>query len=228
MKEKIPARESVNVGLGRGRDFRFGVPIKQRCVVELFDGPPMFKLSNGRQIRHEEINTHRMDRDLWRELWMGSEHKEQDGLVEVIPEIFLPADNRKLLLDTHNIITNRGLNTMADLFLRTTPAPTLVKPAGMKLGTSSTAASAGDVDVITALSGSFKIYSANYPARTSSIVSFRSFWAAGEATSATINEVVQKTSDTSATGVSRIVLTTVNKGASDTLQITVSWDFDRV
>lgn len=226
MRDKISPSERAFVQMGRGGAFRHSLPIKQRFTAELFEGKPVYRLQNGREIGHDEIDTTSMDRDLWKDIWMNSEHEEHEGLIKAMPGVFVEAKNAKFVQSGHNVITNIGLYTMADAFLQTTPASALNTPTGMKLGTSSTAASALDTDVIAAIAGSFKTYSANYPARTSSTVDFRSFWDTGEATSATINEVVQKSADGTADAVSRIVLTTINKGDNDTLQITLTWDFD--
>jgi len=141
-----------------------------------------------------------------------------------------------------NLITDAGdLYIAQKVIVGTGPAnpsaPTVMN--GMKLGTGSTAVAkngAGSA-LVTYLSASNVAFDATY-AQTTNLGAglgvtavFKTTWGAGVATSATIQEAAivndQATNATTSaanTG-SRIVFTTVNKGASDTLAITWSWKF---
>jgi hypothetical protein len=113
-------------------------------------------------------------------------------------------------------------------------APTAM--SGMKLGTTATAAAKSSTGslLVAYLPGSNVAFDATYP-QTSAVggdtgwyATYKSTWAAGVATSATINEVViVNDAGTNATSTApntacRAVLTTVNKTSSDTLA--VSWN----
>lgn len=118
-------------------------------------------------------------------------------------------------------------------------APTAVN--GMKLGTGTTAAakSGAGAALATYLSGSNQPFATGYPTAaaytgtdTGWTANYQSIWAAGTATSATINEAAivndQATNATSsaANSISRVVFgSTINKGSSDALTVTWSHRF---
>jgi len=148
----------------------------------------------------------------------------------------------KLLVPFHNLITDAG-----DLYYATkaivgispanASAPTAM--TGMKLGTSSTAAAKNSTGaaLVTYLTGSNASFDATYP-QTANLGAglgvnavYKTTWAAGTATSSTINEVVivndsgTNATSTAANSASRAVLTTVNKTASDSLAVTWNHKF---
>lgn len=145
---------------------------------------------------------------------------------------------RKQLVPFHNLITDAGdLYIAGKIIAAIAPASPSAPTAanGMKLGTASTAATKTDAGLGTYLTASNVAFDATYP-QTANLGAglgvnavYRTTWAAGVATSATINEVAivndQATNaDTSAANTySRAVLTTVNKTASDSLAITWNW-----
>jgi hypothetical protein len=117
-------------------------------------------------------------------------------------------------------------------------APTAMN--GMKLGTGTTAVakSGAGAALVTYLTASNVAFDATFPSAaavagtdTGWNATYKTTWAAGVATSATINEVVivndQATNATStaANSIARAVISTVNKGASDSLAITWSHKF---
>jgi hypothetical protein len=148
----------------------------------------------------------------------------------------------RLLVPFANLITDAGdLYYAGKAITAIAPAspsaPTAVN--GMKLGTVSTAATkAGATSFIgTYISGSNIAFDASYP-QTANLGTtlgvnavYKTTWAAGTATSATINEVTIVTDQATNTGgaaastISRAVLTTVNKGASDSLAVTWNHKF---
>jgi hypothetical protein len=109
--------------------------------------------------------------------------------------------------------------------------PTLV--TGMKLGTATTAAAKADAGLATYLTASNVTFDAGYP-QVSNLgaglgvnVVYRCTWAAGVATSATINEVAivndaaTNADSTAANTISRGVFgTTINKAAGEALEVT--------
>lgn len=117
-------------------------------------------------------------------------------------------------------------------------APTAVN--GMKLGTGTTAVakSGAGAALVTYLAASNVAFDATYPTAaavagtdTGWNATYKTTWAAGVATSTTINEVVivkdQGTDLTSAVAdtIARAVISTVNKAAGDSLAITWSHKF---
>ena len=144
----------------------------------------------------------------------------------------------KQLVPFHNLITDAGdLYIAGKIITAIAPASPAAPTAanGMKLGTASTAATKTDAGLGTYLTASNVAFDATYP-QTANLGAglgvnavYRSTWAAGVATSATINEVAivndQATNaDSSAANTySRAVLTTVNKTASDSLAVTWNW-----
>jgi hypothetical protein len=144
----------------------------------------------------------------------------------------------KQLVPFHNLITDAGdLYIAGKIIAAIAPASPSAPTAanGMKLGTASTAATKTDAGLGTYLTASNVAFDATYP-QTANLGAglgvnavYRTTWAAGVATSATINEVAivndQATNADSTAGntYSRAVLTTVNKTASDSLAITWNW-----
>jgi hypothetical protein len=146
----------------------------------------------------------------------------------------------KQLVPFKNLITDAGdLYIAGKVIAAIAPASPSAPTAanGMKLGTTATAATKTDAGLIAYLTASNVAFDATYP-QTANLGStlgvnavYRTTWAAGVATSATINEVAivndQATNadSTAPNTYSRAVLTTVNKTASDSLAVTWNWKF---
>jgi hypothetical protein len=155
-----------------------------------------------------------------------------------IAELFDGDGKRKQLVPFHNLITDAGdLYIAGKIITAIAPASPSAPTAanGMKLGTSSTAATKTDAGLGTYLTASNVAFDASYP-QTANLGStlgvnavYKTTWAAGVATSATINEVAivndQATNadSTAANTYSHAVLTTVNKTATDSLAVTWNW-----
>jgi hypothetical protein len=156
------------------------------------------------------------------------------GIAELID-----GDGRlKQLVPFHNLITDAGdLYIAGKIIAAIAPASPSAPTAanGMKLGTASTAATKTDAGMATYLTASNAAFDASYP-QTANLGStlgvnavYKTTWAAGTATSSTINEVAivndQATNadSTAANTYSRAVLTTVNKTSSDSLAVTWNW-----
>jgi hypothetical protein len=150
--------------------------------------------------------------------------------------------NTKQLIPFANLVTTAGDQYYAQKGIvgispANPSAPTAA--SGMKLGTGSTAAakSGAGAALITYLTASNIVFDATFPSAASAggdtgwNATYKSTWAAGVATSATINEVIiandagTNATSTAANTYSRAVLSTVNKGASDTLAITWNHKF---
>jgi hypothetical protein len=144
----------------------------------------------------------------------------------------------KQLVPFHNLITDAGdLYIAGKVIAAIAPASPSAPTAanGMKLGTASTAATKTDAGLATYLTASNVAFDASYP-QTANLGSglgvnavYKTTWAAGVATSATINEVAivndqaSNLDSTAPNTYSRAVLTTVNKTASDSLAVTWNW-----
>lgn len=118
-------------------------------------------------------------------------------------------------------------------------APTAV--TGMKLGTDSATAAAksgAGAALVAYVAGSNVAFAASYP-QVAAVggdggwnATYQAVWAAGVGTSTDIEEVVIVTdsatnaTSTAANTISRAILTTVNKGASDTLTVTWTHKFN--
>jgi hypothetical protein len=155
-----------------------------------------------------------------------------------IAELFDGDGRIKQLSPFSNLITDAGdLYIAGKIITAIAPASPSAPTAanGMKLGTASTAATKTDAGLGTYLTASNVAFDATYP-QTANLGStlgvnavYKTTWAAGVATSATINEVAivndQATNaDTSAANTySHAILTTVNKTATDSLAVTWNW-----
>lgn len=140
-----------------------------------------------------------------------------------------------------NLITDAGDDYEAKKVITSIAPANASAPTAavcMKLGTGTTAvakAGAGGA-LVTYLSGSNLAFDSTYP-QTSNLGAglgvtavYKTTWAAGVATSSTINEAVIANDNANATSTaantySRILTGTVNKGAGDSLAITWSWKF---
>lgn len=153
---------------------------------------------------------------------------------EVIAEVRDKDGNLKQREVTHNLVTDQG-----DDFAKSAIYTAAYATWGMKLGTATTSASKSGAGSYIAvgdyISGSAQALDDATPKEgaTAKHCQFRNQWAAGEATSATINRVaiVDNTTDAGegdATGTFAISVfgTTIDKGASDTL--TVTWNVEFV
>jgi hypothetical protein len=144
----------------------------------------------------------------------------------------------KQLVPFRNLITDAGdLYIAGKIIAAIAPASASAPTAanGMKLGTASTAATKTDAGLATYLTASNVAFDATYP-QTANLGAglgvnavYRTTWAAGVATSSTINEVAivndqaSNADSTAANTYSRAVLTTVNKTSSDSLTVTWNW-----
>lgn len=183
-----------------------------------------------------------------RDAWATAAEKAQgltDGFGIVgygVAELIGSDGRQKLLVPFANLITDVGdLYYASKAIVAISPAspsaPTAI--TGMKLGTGSTAAAKNSTGsaLTTYLSGSNAAFDATYP-QTSNLGAglgvnavYKTTWAAGTATSSTINEVVivndsgTDATSTSANTYSRAVISTVNKTSADTLAITWNHKF---
>ncbi|GIE35903.1 hypothetical protein Ait01nite_089480 [Actinoplanes italicus] len=146
----------------------------------------------------------------------------------------------KQLVPFRNLITDAGdLYIAGKVIVGIAPASPSAPTAanGMKLGTGGTAVAKSGAGgaLVTYLTASNVAFDATYP-QTANLGGglgvnsvYRTTWAAGVATNSAITEVAivndQASNATSTAGntYSRALITTVNKGASDSLQITWNW-----
>lgn len=166
---------------------------------------------------------------------------ERVGLIGYgIAELFDGDGHRTLVVPFSNLITDAGdLYYAGKAIVGISPANASAPTAanGMKLGTGTTAASKTDAGLATYLTGSNAAFDSTYP-QTANLGStlgvnavYKTTWAAGTATSSTINEVAivnDRATDAdslAANTYSRAVLTTVNKTSADTLAVTWNHKF---
>jgi hypothetical protein len=181
--------------------------------------------------------------------WLDALHAAHDAARGLVPDgmgivgygvaHLMDGDGKtKQLVPFRNLITDAGdLYIAGKIITAISPAAPSAPTAanGMKLGTSSTAATKTDAGLGTYLTASNVVFDASYP-QTANLGStlgvnavYKTTWAAGVATSATINEVAivndQATNadTTAANTYSHAVITTVNKTSSDSLAITWNW-----
>lgn len=154
-------------------------------------------------------------------------------------EVFGPDGERKLLRVVPNLITDVGDDYEAKKVITGIAPANAAAPSAatcMKLGTGSTAVAknGAGAGIVTYLTGSNAAFDATYPqtanlgAGAGVTAVYKCTWAAGTATSATINECVIAITNADSTSAaancySRILTGTVNKGALDSLAITWSW-----
>ncbi len=145
-----------------------------------------------------------------------------------------------LIVPFANLITDAGdLYYAGKAIVGISPANPSAPTAanGMKLGTGTTSVSKTDAGLATYLSSSNAAFDSSYP-QTANLGAglgvtavYKTTWAAGVATSSTINEVAivndrATDADSSAANTySRAVLTTVNKTSADSLAITWNHKF---
>ncbi len=116
--------------------------------------------------------------------------------------------------ETQNLILTAGKNMIADRLLA---SPTLAVATHMGVGTSGTAAAAGD----TTITGETRV-ALTSKTRATNVVTYVGDWAAGSATG-TLQEAGLWDAASSGNLVGRATFTSIVKGASDTLKITWTW-----
>jgi hypothetical protein len=116
--------------------------------------------------------------------------------------------------ETDNLILTVGKNMIADRLLA---SPTLGVPTHIGVGTSGTAAAAGD----TTITGETRV-ALTSKTRATNVVTYVGDWGAGSATG-TLQETGLWDASTSGNLVGRATYTSIAKGASDTLKITWTW-----
>lgn len=119
----------------------------------------------------------------------------------------------KQRVDTTNLVVTAGKNHVAD---QLASAPAQAAMGWMALGTGTTAPAAGD----TALGTEIDRNALTSRTATTNVVTYVGNWAAGDATNAAITEAGVFNAASAGTMLVRATFTAINKGASDTLQIT--------
>lgn len=153
------------------------------------------------------------------------------GLVRV--ELWRPDGTLKEAFEIHNLVTQVGDQFYGDRAANIGTPPATV--TGMRLGQGGATAAAktgAGAAIVTYVTASNKAIDGTYPQSSlngsSRRITWKTTWAAGEATANGIDEAVitnetplTNVAGTAANTISRVVLSpTVNKGANDTLAIT--------
>jgi len=115
--------------------------------------------------------------------------------------------------DVHNLVVTTGRDAIIE---RLDSTPATAQPSHMEIGTSATAVGAGQTALVAALDRN--ALSSN--TASGGVLTMVGNWAAGDGTSATIQEAGIFNAASTGTMYSRATFTAINKGASDTLQIT--------
>lgn len=115
----------------------------------------------------------------------------------------------------HNLIVNTGKNGIAAQLMST---PDIGKPSYMGIGSGSTAPAVGDTTLVSELTTS-GTRAAITTTRSGNVVSFVATFGAGVGTG-TVREAGIFNASTGGSMYSRVTFSDINKGASDTLQLT--------
>lgn len=127
-----------------------------------------------------------------------------------------PDGQVKEILCGSNLIVTTGKNGIADLCLA---SPTIPKPSHMAIGTGVTGPAAGDTTLGT--ENCTRVASA--PTRGTNVLTFVATFAAANGTGAVTEAGIFTQASVGGTLYSRIVFAAINKGASDSLQLTWTW-----
>jgi hypothetical protein len=147
---------------------------------------------------------------------VGREASIDDALTikgHILVELFDEFGNLKVTREVHNLVVTAGKNHIAD---QLSASPSQAAMSHMALGTGSTAPAAGD----TALGTEIDRNALTSRTDATNVVTYVGNWAAGDATNAAIAEAGIFNAASSGTMLARGTFTAINKGASDTLQIT--------
>jgi hypothetical protein len=152
--------------------------------------------------------------------FLGREYgREQDDSLRLVGHVMVELIGEdgqvKEQREVNNLITTVGRNSIVDQLLA---SPTLGKPTHMEVGTSGTAEAVGN----TTITGGFGRVALTSKLRATNVLTMVANWGAGASTGA-LQEAGIWDALTSGTLWSRATFTTINKGASDTLQITWTW-----
>ena len=131
----------------------------------------------------------------------------------VLVELYGPDGDLKESRQVDNLVVTAGKNHIAD---QLSSSPGGAAMGWMAVGTGGTAAAAGD----TALGTELDRNALTSRTDATNVVTYVGNWAAGDATSATIQEAGIFNAASTGTMLARAVFTAINKGASDTLAIT--------
>ncbi len=149
------------------------------------------------------------------DLRFGEEPTDAIKLFGVVTAEVFNADGKLVNREvSNNLILTAGKNMIADRLLA---SPTLGVATHMGVGTSGTAAAAGD----TTITGETRV-ALTSKTRSTNVVTYVGDWAAGQAT-ATLQEAGLWDAASSGILVGRSTFTSIVKGASDTLKITWTW-----
>jgi hypothetical protein len=131
----------------------------------------------------------------------------------ILVEVFDEDGSLKDFREVDNLVVTAGKNHIAD---QLSASPGGAAMGWMALGTGSTAAAAGD----TALGTEIDRNALTSRTDATNVVTYVGNWAAGDATNPAITEAGIFNASSAGTMLARGVFTAINKGASDTLQIT--------
>jgi hypothetical protein len=124
------------------------------------------------------------------------------------------ADGRvKATRHKKNLVVTAGRDAIIE---RLDSTPATVQPTHMEIGTSATAVAAGQTALIAAIDRN----ALTSNVASGGVLTMVGNWAAGDGTNAGIQEAGVFNNTTGGTMYSRATFTSINKGASDTLQIT--------
>jgi hypothetical protein len=133
----------------------------------------------------------------------------------VVAEVFGPDGELKQREETDNLVVTSGKNHIADQ-LKSSPAQAAM--GWMAIGTGATAPAAGD----TLLGAEIDRNALTSRTAAGNVVTYVGNWAAGDGTNAAIAEagIFNVVTANTITMLARATFTAINKGSSDTLQIT--------
>jgi hypothetical protein len=145
---------------------------------------------------------------------MSADVLEMTGHVHI--ELRGPDGKLKDERHVKNLIVTTGRDAIIE---RLDSSPTTAQPSHMEIGTGGTAVAAGNTALVTALDRNALTSNTSSGGVLTSVGN----WAAGDGTNAAIVEAGIFNAASAGTMYSRATFTAINKGASDTLQITWTW-----
>lgn len=144
-------------------------------------------------------------------------------------ELYDSEGRLKTTREKHNLVVNAGLNWIKEFAFDAVTPTALARMGFIGIGTSSTAVTAADTDLISALVKQAFTAVTGYAAGGTGVCTVETTFAAGTGTGA-ITEAGVFNNVTLATGQmwNRVTFAAVNKTATDTLKVTVTMTFTAV
>lgn len=196
-RDKTKVGDAVSASIGRSRDLREQILLsrKQRVLAEVFDGTPLFRLWDGREVTSDYFVN--LDRGDLREIKSKHENAWSDGLSYLANGVFAEPVNCSQAMIQHNMIVDQGLEMIVqnlDLMIDAAKAsgsatPQGDTPTGMLYGTNtgSTGGTSWTDNTATEMTAdgpptstiaASKIYESGFPTNSGAVLTLKSIFGA--------------------------------------------------